>query len=202
MDRVQLMGYVASAIVLATFCMNTMWSLRLAAIGSNITFLIYGAVAGVYPVLALHLLLLPVNLLKFHQLQRMTGRIHAVKEKDIPIEALMPFMREVKAAAGTVLFNKGDTADGLYYIASGSVGIEEYGVTCEAGSVVGEMGVFSPSRLRTATAVCRTDCILYRLSAVKAKELYFQNPEFGFGVLCLIMARLSDNRESRAAVIG
>jgi hypothetical protein len=54
-------GYVASALVLATFCMRDMATLRCVAIASNLAFITYGAMAGLGPVLVLHLLLLPVN---------------------------------------------------------------------------------------------------------------------------------------------
>jgi hypothetical protein len=55
------LGYLASALVLATFCMRDMRALRCVAIASNVAFIAYGAMADVGPVLLLHLLLLPVN---------------------------------------------------------------------------------------------------------------------------------------------
>jgi hypothetical protein len=55
------LGYLASALVLATFCMRDMGRLRWMAIASNLAFIAYGALADVGPVLLLHLLLLPVN---------------------------------------------------------------------------------------------------------------------------------------------
>ena len=61
MGWVDLVGYVASASVLATFCMSKMVPLRYVAISSNILFATFGALAHIYPVLALHLILLPVN---------------------------------------------------------------------------------------------------------------------------------------------
>lgn len=57
-----LLGYAASAAVLATFLMRTMLLLRFVAILSNILFALYGAVAHIWPVLLLHLVLLPVNI--------------------------------------------------------------------------------------------------------------------------------------------
>jgi hypothetical protein len=47
--------------VLAAFCMRDMAALRLLAIASNLAFIAYGALAGLGPVLLLHLVLLPVN---------------------------------------------------------------------------------------------------------------------------------------------
>jgi hypothetical protein len=71
-----LLGYAASAMVLATFCMSSMLYLRLVAIGSNILFILFGSVAHIYPVLVLHLVLLPVNLAR---LMRIRGRVDAYR---------------------------------------------------------------------------------------------------------------------------
>jgi hypothetical protein len=54
-------GYLASSLVLATFCMRSMCSLRYVAIASNLAFITYGYLGDLMPVLLLHLLLLPVN---------------------------------------------------------------------------------------------------------------------------------------------
>ena len=61
---ISILGYVASASVLATFCMSTMISLRLIALGSNVLFSAFGALAHIYPIMILHLILLPVNTLR------------------------------------------------------------------------------------------------------------------------------------------
>jgi CRP/FNR family transcriptional regulator, cyclic AMP receptor protein len=57
-------GYLASALVLAAFCMRDMTALRCVAIASNLAFIAYGALADVTPVLLLHVVLLPVNVLR------------------------------------------------------------------------------------------------------------------------------------------
>jgi CRP/FNR family transcriptional regulator, cyclic AMP receptor protein len=61
MNITEPLGYLASALVLATFCMRDMVALRCMAIASNLAFIAYGALADLGPVLLLHLLLLPVN---------------------------------------------------------------------------------------------------------------------------------------------
>ena len=61
MSIVEGVGYLASALVLATFCMRDMVALRCMAIASNLAFIGYGVLADLGPVLVLHLLLLPVN---------------------------------------------------------------------------------------------------------------------------------------------
>ncbi|MEK9281601.1 MULTISPECIES: hypothetical protein [unclassified Bradyrhizobium] len=73
MSRTDLLGYAASATVLATFCTTSMLRLRLLAMGSNILFILFGAMAHIYPVLLLHLVLLPINLARLMQIRRRIG---------------------------------------------------------------------------------------------------------------------------------
>lgn len=75
-----LVGYVASASVLATFCMSTMVPLRAVAIFSNVLFATFGALAHVYPVLVLHLILFPVNGVRL--LQALTPTKQAGRGRD------------------------------------------------------------------------------------------------------------------------
>lgn len=62
------LGYAASSLVLATFCMTSMWRLRITAIISNLAFMAYGWMDDVRPVLLLHCILLPVNAFRLVQL--------------------------------------------------------------------------------------------------------------------------------------
>jgi CRP/FNR family transcriptional regulator, cyclic AMP receptor protein len=54
-------GYLASGLVLASFCMRDIVPLRLVSLCSNVAFLAYGLALGLVPVWALHALLLPIN---------------------------------------------------------------------------------------------------------------------------------------------
>jgi CRP-like cAMP-binding protein len=60
-----------------------------------------------------------------------------------------------EAAAGSTLFEEGDTADGVAVILEGTVDVLKDGrtfATLGPGSVLGEVSVFVPSTSRTATA--------------------------------------------------
>jgi hypothetical protein len=75
------MGFFASALVLLTFTMKDMRTLRIIAIFSNFAFIGYGALEWLPPVLCLHLLLLPMNLLRLKQIQvRGAGKAAADRE--------------------------------------------------------------------------------------------------------------------------
>ena len=81
MTDVELLGYAASLLVLATFCMRGMVSLRALAIASNLAFIGYAALAGIHPVLLLHALLLPMNVARL---------LEAMKRPDVPDAAPIP----------------------------------------------------------------------------------------------------------------
>jgi len=195
MSFVDVIGYAASAAVLATFCMSTMIPLRILALGSNVLFMAYGYLDHLYPVLLLHGILLPVNALRLLQLQRLVHDMRVALSEDLSIRSLVPFMTSRKLVAGETLVRKGDQADCLYYLVDGELEITDLNKVLTSGAVVGEIGVFAPNQVRTATVVCRTDCSLYALTEKKAKQLYFQDRSFGFAVLQLIIARLIENNE-------
>ncbi len=79
MNAYEPIGYLASLLVLATFSMRDMVSLRVVAIASNIAFIAYGALAEISPVLLLHVVLLPVNMLRLAESVRsaLRGRAEA-----------------------------------------------------------------------------------------------------------------------------
>ena len=89
MRWIDLLGYAASLAVLATFCMSRMVPLRLVAIGSNVLFGLFGALAHVYPVLFLHTILLPINVFRLLQVRRFAhhGRITGGSSLTQPAQA-------------------------------------------------------------------------------------------------------------------
>ena len=173
--------------------MKTMRPLRIIALGSNVLFATYAFFGDLYPVLILHVVLFPINLARLVQLQSLTRRVAVAASGDLSMTDLLPFMHHRQVRAGETVFSKSEVADRLYYIDSGRVEITELGISREAGEVFGEIGLFAPDRRRTASVVAATDCDLCDLSEAKARELYFQNPGFGFAVLRLITMRLLGN---------
>ena len=63
-------GYLASALVLATFSMQSMRRLRATAIASNLAFILYALIARLHPILVLHATLLPLNMVRLAQINR------------------------------------------------------------------------------------------------------------------------------------
>jgi hypothetical protein len=63
-----LAGYVASSMVFLTFMTKDMRAMRILGILSNVAFISYGLLAWLPPVICLHLLLLPLNVLRLREL--------------------------------------------------------------------------------------------------------------------------------------
>ncbi len=190
----ELIGYLASVLVFITFYMKTMVALRCVAVASNIAFIVYGYYAGLLPILILHGLLLPTNLVRLLQIRRLVSESARLRETGFPLEPLIPFMSEQKINAGEVLFRKGDHAGGMYFIAKGRIRIPELGVYLGPGEIIGEVGLFTPDKRRTGSAICEDDGIVYWLSEATALQIFHQNPRFGFSLIRAITARLTENR--------
>jgi CRP/FNR family transcriptional regulator, cyclic AMP receptor protein len=71
----------------------------------------------------------------------------------------------------------------------------ELGKTVGPGTLLGEIGLFTPDGLRVATARAKTDVQAARIDYDQFKQLYFQNPEFGFRLLHLVVGRLQESNE-------
>jgi len=61
-------GWIASGFTLATFACCEGRALRLCALAANSAFIAYGAMAHLWPVLALHALLVPINAWRLSQI--------------------------------------------------------------------------------------------------------------------------------------
>lgn len=58
-------GFAAALLTLVAFAQRSMRPMRLAALAANLAFILYGGLGGHWPVLALHLVLLPLNVVRF-----------------------------------------------------------------------------------------------------------------------------------------
>jgi hypothetical protein len=173
--------------------MRTMVPLRIAGIASNVAFIVYGYLAGVYPALLLHVVLLPLNAWRLHEMLKLIREVSAAATGDLSMDWLKPFMDKRRLQAGEILFSRGDVADELYFVISGRLRLREIGVDIAPGALVGELGMLAPGRLRTQTVEAMEETALQRISYDRLEQLYFQNPQFGVYFLRLTTARLFEN---------
>lgn len=187
-------GALAVAFAAAGALVRTMIPLRWLAVGSNLGFLAFGALLPSWPTLAVAAVLLPINLYRLREILRLTRQVRdATRRSDLAGLWLRPYMKPRKLAAGAVLFRRGDAATRLYLLADGRLQLQEIGQEIAPGRVFGEIALFSPSKRRTHTAVCLTPCTVLQIHEDTVRQLYVQNPAFGFHLIDLVAARLSDD---------
>ena len=191
---IELFGYAASVLVFITFCMKTMVWLRAVAIASNLAFIAYGLGAQLLPILILHGVMLPLNLLRLKEHLWLVRQVrHAVTENPT-VEALLPFMHLLKIETGQTIFKKGDPADRLYYVQSGHVLIVEFDKHLREGDIFGEIGLFSEGSLRSATARAMEGSQICEIDRGTVFKIYREHPEFGIAITRLVTDRLIENQ--------
>ncbi|GHF39739.1 Crp/Fnr family transcriptional regulator [Seohaeicola zhoushanensis] len=189
----EITGYLASALVFATFSMKTILPLRLVAISSNVAFIVYSFGVGLTPILILHAVLLPLNVIRAHQHVASFRRIRAAAENTAHISALLPFMTRKELPEGSYIFRAGDHARNLYYLSNGQVLLPEIGKYLEEGDLFGEVGLFSDQQVRTTSAKCSKPCVMFTIGKDKIVELYHADSAFGYYLTKLIANRMHDN---------
>jgi len=187
---------VAGALVIVSSFVKTMIPLRCLAVGGNLGFLIYGALHPSLIMVLLHGTLLPINIYRTAEMVRLTRRVKAsAASSDLSGVWLRPYMRRQWLKANDILFRKGDAATHLYFLAEGRIEFVEIGEFMEPGHLFGELAFFSPSKRRSLTARCATKCTVLRIDETTFRQLYFQNPAFGFEVVTLVAGRLIADRQ-------
>jgi CRP/FNR family transcriptional regulator, cyclic AMP receptor protein len=190
MQWIEAFGYLGALMTLATFSMKTMLHLRMVGIVANLAFITYGVLDHVYPVLLLHMTLLPLNVWRLWQLLQITRQIKVISVSRLSMEWLKPFSRRKDAQAGETLFRKGDAATEILFVLSGRFRAVEADVVLEQGEVIGELGLIAKERKRTQTVVCEHAGSLLQINYDEVRQMYFQNPRFGFFFLELVAERL------------
>lgn len=192
---IDIIGYIASLLVAVTFYMKTIIPLRIFAICSNIFFIIYGFFGNLPPVFILHVFLFPLNIIRLFQMKNLIEKVKAASSGSYSLESLVPYMKKEEIKKDDILFEKGSPADQLYFIQKGKIKLLEINRTVIPGDIIGEIGIFSPYKSRTATAQCVEDGEILSMSESKITQLYFQNPTFGYYLIQLVIKRFIENFE-------
>jgi hypothetical protein len=186
-------GFIASAFVVAGYTMRTMIPLRIFGILTNVFLIAYSLPHHHYAIMALHLILLPLNVYRLREMLLLVREVKKSVNSDLSMAWLKPFMTERKCRTGEVLFYKHEKAEEMFYIVNGRFRLVESGIELPNGAIVGELGMLSPSNKRTQTLECIEGGLVLSVTYQKVEELYVQNPEFGFYFLRLVSARLFQN---------
>jgi CRP/FNR family cyclic AMP-dependent transcriptional regulator len=150
-------------------------------------------------VLVLHLTLLPLNVWRLVQLQRLTQQIREASAHGFSFELLKPFTRQRSVKTGAVLFRQGEPATEALVVLEGRFRAVEADTPLGPGEMFGELGLVAQNHARTQTVVCEQAGTVLSLTYDEIRQLYFQNPKFGFFFLELVAARLTRDARRSAA---
>ena len=93
---------------------------------------------------------------------------------------------------GSTLFEQGDPGDFMYVILEGKVQVQVQmrPIICAGpGDIIGEMALID-SKLRSATAVAKTDCRVAKVDQERFLYMVNQTPHFALHVMELLADRL------------
>jgi len=173
--------------------MRTMIPLRIIGICSNCAFIAYGFLGGLYPVLILHLILLPLNGWRLHQVLELTRQVREATHGDLNMDWLKPFTTTRHVNPGDEIFHAGEVANDMFVVVSGRFRLVETQIAIEPPDVVGEFALLDPVRSRSQTLECLEAGTLLQISYAQVEQLLLQNTRFAFYFLRLITRRLFQN---------
>ena len=103
-----LCALVGAGFYAATFLMRTMVPLRVFGIISAFFFMAYGALGGAVATFLMYFLLLPINIIRLFQIQKLVKKARVAVEGELSADWLKPFMNGASTARGMCCFGKGN----------------------------------------------------------------------------------------------
>jgi len=186
------LNFAVFFIVMASL-MNSMGKLRIFYIIGSIFLITYSIIEYNLFILIISTVLCILNILIFIRIKRTEEKINNKNGDVYSFEWLIPHMKKEIIKEGTIIFNKGDKADKMYYIKKGALKVKEINKIVEEGNVIGEMGIFSPAKKRTASAECVRELEVYTITHKDIVKLYYKSPILVFKIMQLTTKRFIDN---------
>src|SRR6266704_6374371 len=101
---------IGASFYVVTYYMKTMVPLRIVGIIANLFFLAYGYFYPSYPTVVLYLGILPINIFRLIEMQRLIRQVRDSSSTDPSMDWLKPFMTKRTYKKGDVLFRKNERA--------------------------------------------------------------------------------------------
>jgi len=185
------MGVLGAVFYVASISMKTVIPLRIAGIASAVFFLIFGLLVHSFTTILLYFILVPLNSLRLYQMLELIKKVRvAAGSRDLSMDWLEPFMTKRRYRQGELLFRKNDVANEMFLVVKGIYRVPELNLTFRPGEIFGELGLLTSEQRRTQSMECVERGHVLTITYDKVRELYFENPEFGFYFLRLISERL------------
>jgi hypothetical protein len=184
------LGFLGAIFYVASISMKTVIPLRIAGIASAFFFLCYGVLAHSITTIFLYVILVPLNVFRLYQMLELVKKVRVAAGRDLSMDWLEPFMTKRKCRQGDLLFRKHDLANEMFLAVKGTYRVPELNKTIQSGQIFGELGLLTSEQRRTQSVECIESGHVLTIAYDKVRELYFENPEFGFYLLRLTSDRL------------
>ena len=205
------LGATGALFYVISMSMKTVIPLRITSIVSAACLLGSSVLARSLPAILLYALLLPVHSFRLYQMLELIKKVRAAARTDLSMNWLRPYMKKRRYRKGDILFRKGDPADEMFLVGEGKYRVIEVDNEIRPGQIFGELGLLAPGYQRTQSVECVESGHVLTLPYDEVRELYFENPEFGFYFLHLVSGRLLEvvaragetlNAERAAGALG
>jgi CRP-like cAMP-binding protein len=116
------------------------------------------------------------------------------------LSELAPLMKEEQLEADSIIFEENDPGDCMYIILSGKISIRKGGqelAVLKENEVFGELSLLD-NEPRSAAAIAKTDCMLYKIDHEPFYELLDTRPEIARGFIKILCNRLRQLNERTA----
>lgn len=105
----------------------------------------------------------------------------------------LAFMTRENFRQGEYLFRQGDPADKLFLIVQGLVRLPELNRMIKPGHVLGELGIFSPRKQRTASALAEQAVEVYAMGSDDVRALFTHDPALAVNLIEISVKRLTEH---------
>jgi CRP-like cAMP-binding protein len=193
---------IGGLLYVASTSRKTVIPLRIAGIASAFCFLCSGIFALSFPPIFLYSILLPLNSYRLYEMVGLIKKVRAAATSDLSMKWLEPFMKRRRYRKGDIVFRIDQLADEIFLIVKGKYRVVELNIELQPGHIFGEMGLLTSDSHRTGTVECIESGLVLTIHYDQVRELYFQNPEFGFYFLRLVGERLLQNLKNTEALLA
>jgi len=181
-----ILGWFAAGLVLLTFYLQTIPSLRLVAIFSNLAFIGYAILIGATPILVLHSLLLPLNFFRLFQLLRQKRISQQTALNPTILGSLLLHMQTTWKCNGEYLFHQDEQANEIFLILNGEVKLVGANALLGPNQFLGVISHFKQKATREDSAVCTSDVQVATITREKLRQAIRQNPAISEMLLCTV----------------
>jgi len=183
------LGWTAEGLVRLTFYLQTITSLKLVAILSNMAFIAYAILISATPILVLHLLLLPLNLFRLFQIFHPNHQVQKSPLDPAELSLLVPFMQPVWMREGEHLFRQGEKADEIFLVLNGEVKLVKANTSLGKDQLLGVMVHFTQQVRRIDSAICMTAVEVASITRDKLRQAMQHESAISEMLLCSVAER-------------